>query len=49
MTPLDETDEQGDELQDQAITLELDNSVEEPAEDEAEPASQGKKAAQHFC
>ncbi|XP_068883450.1 centromere protein T isoform X3 [Aphelocoma coerulescens] len=41
MTPSDETDEQGDELQDQAIMLELDNSVEEPAEDEAgHPASQ---------
>lgn len=41
MTPLDETDESGDELQDQAIVLELDNSVEEPAEDEAgDPASQ---------
>ncbi|XP_048172570.1 centromere protein T [Corvus hawaiiensis] len=41
MTPSDETDEQGDELQDQAIMLELDNSVEEPSEDEAgHPASQ---------
>ncbi|KAM4767141.1 centromere protein T isoform 2-T2 [Cyanocitta cristata] len=41
MTPSDETDEQGDELQDQAIMLELDNSVEEPAEDEdGHPASQ---------
>lgn len=30
--------------------LELDNSVEESAEDEAEhPASQGKKTTQHFC
>uniref|UniRef100_A0A8C5TXM2 Centromere protein T n=1 Tax=Malurus cyaneus samueli TaxID=2593467 RepID=A0A8C5TXM2_9PASS len=37
MTPLNEADEQGDELEDQAIMLELDNSVEEPAEDEAEP------------
>lgn len=47
MTPLDETDEQGDELQDQAIMLELDNSVEEPAEDEAgHPASQGKELLQ---
>ncbi|XP_066050662.1 centromere protein T isoform X2 [Chamaea fasciata] len=36
MAPLDETDEQGDELQDQAIVLDLDSSVEEPAEDEAE-------------
>lgn len=50
MSPLNETDEQGDELQDQAVVLELDSLVEEPAEDEAEhPASQGKKAAQHFC
>ncbi|XP_010401754.4 LOW QUALITY PROTEIN: centromere protein T [Corvus cornix cornix] len=41
MTPSDETDEQGDELQDQAIMLELDNLVEEPSEDEAgHPASQ---------
>ncbi|XP_015495106.1 centromere protein T isoform X2 [Parus major] len=36
----DETDEQGDELQDQAIMLDLNSSVEEPAQDEAEqPAS----------
>lgn len=50
ISPINETDEQGDELQDQAIMLELDNSVEESAEDEAEhPASQGKKTAQHFC
>ncbi|XP_014111020.1 PREDICTED: centromere protein T isoform X2 [Pseudopodoces humilis] len=36
----DETDEQGDELQDQAIMLDLNSSVEEPSEDEAEqPAS----------
>uniref|UniRef100_A0A803VXJ5 Centromere protein T n=1 Tax=Ficedula albicollis TaxID=59894 RepID=A0A803VXJ5_FICAL len=41
MTPLNETDEQGGELQDQAVMLELNSSVEEPAEDEAEyPASQ---------
>ncbi|XP_030914344.1 centromere protein T [Geospiza fortis] len=41
MTPVDETDEQGDELQDQAMMLNLDSSVEEPAEDEAEyPASE---------
>ncbi|XP_056356538.1 centromere protein T isoform X1 [Oenanthe melanoleuca] len=41
MTPLNETDEQEGEPQDQAIMLELNNSVEEPAEDEAEhPASQ---------
>uniref|UniRef100_A0A8D2QPP6 Centromere protein T n=1 Tax=Zosterops lateralis melanops TaxID=1220523 RepID=A0A8D2QPP6_ZOSLA len=41
ISPINETDEQGDELQDQAIMLELDNSVEESAEDEAEhPASQ---------
>ncbi|XP_059713313.1 centromere protein T isoform X2 [Haemorhous mexicanus] len=41
MTPLNESDEQEDELQDQAIMLNLDSSVEEPAEDEAEqPASQ---------
>ncbi|KAI1235524.1 hypothetical protein IHE44_0002401 [Lamprotornis superbus] len=37
MTPLNETDEQEDELQDQAAMLELDSSLEEPAEDEAEP------------
>lgn len=50
MTPLNEFDEQGDELQDQAIMVNLDSSVEEPAEDEAEqPASQGKESAQHFC
>uniref|UniRef100_A0A8C9MTJ1 Centromere protein T n=1 Tax=Serinus canaria TaxID=9135 RepID=A0A8C9MTJ1_SERCA len=41
MTPLNEFGEQGDELQDQAIMVNLDSSVEEPAEDEAEqPASQ---------
>ncbi|RMC09211.1 hypothetical protein DUI87_14219 [Hirundo rustica rustica] len=41
MALLNETDEQDDELQDQAIMLELDSSVEEPAEDEAEhPTSQ---------
>ncbi|XP_053808587.1 centromere protein T isoform X1 [Vidua chalybeata] len=41
MTPLNETDEQGDELQDQAMVLNLDSSVEEPAEDEVEhPASE---------
>ncbi|CAN8186960.1 unnamed protein product [Coccothraustes coccothraustes] len=41
MTPLNEFDEQGDELQDQAMMLNLDSSVEEPAEDETEqPASQ---------
>lgn len=40
-TPVDETDEEGDELQDQAMMLNLDSSVEEPAEDEAEhPTSQ---------
>lgn len=50
MTPVDETDEQEDELQDQAMMLNLDSSVEEPAEDEAEhPESQGKESAQHFC
>lgn len=50
MTPLSETDEQEDELQDQAVMINLDSTVEEPAEDEVEhPASQGKEAAQHFC
>ncbi|XP_054496557.2 LOW QUALITY PROTEIN: centromere protein T [Agelaius phoeniceus] len=40
MSPVSET-EQGDELQDQAMMLNLDSSVEEPAEDEAEhPASE---------
>ncbi|XP_066413245.1 centromere protein T [Molothrus aeneus] len=40
MTPVSET-EQEDELQDQAMMLNLDSSVEEPAEDEAEhPASE---------
>ncbi|XP_058701752.1 LOW QUALITY PROTEIN: centromere protein T [Poecile atricapillus] len=40
MISLDESDEQGDELQDQAIMLDLNSSVEEPAQDEAEqPAS----------
>ncbi|KAF4802405.1 centromere protein T [Turdus rufiventris] len=37
MTPLSESDEQEDEPQDQAIMLELDDPVKEPAEDEAEP------------
>ncbi|KAM7040197.1 centromere protein T isoform 1-T1 [Acridotheres tristis] len=37
MTPLNEADEQEDELQNQAAMLELDSSLEEPAEDEAEP------------
>lgn len=50
MSPLSESDEQEDEQQDQAIMLELDGSVEEPAENEAEPpAVQGKEAVQHFC
>lgn len=50
MTPLSESDEQEDEPQDQAIMLELDDSVKEPAEDEAEPpAIQGEEAVQHFC
>ncbi|XP_074406970.1 centromere protein T isoform X4 [Zonotrichia albicollis] len=41
VTPVDEIDEQGDELQDQAMMLNLDSSVGEPAEDEAEqPESQ---------
>ncbi|KAM3665045.1 centromere protein T isoform 2-T2 [Ammospiza maritima maritima] len=41
VTPVDETDEQGDELQDQAMMLNLDSSVGEAAEDEAEqPESQ---------
>ncbi|XP_064578896.1 centromere protein T isoform X3 [Zonotrichia leucophrys gambelii] len=41
VTPVDETDEQGDEPQDQALMLNLDSSVGEPAEDEAEqPESQ---------
>lgn len=45
MTPLNESDEQGDELEDQAMMLNLDSSVEEPAEDEAEqPASQALPA-----
>ncbi|XP_041314579.1 centromere protein T isoform X6 [Pyrgilauda ruficollis] len=36
MTQLNETDEQGDELQDEAMMLNFENSVEEAAEDEAE-------------
>uniref|UniRef100_A0A674HMZ8 Centromere protein T n=1 Tax=Taeniopygia guttata TaxID=59729 RepID=A0A674HMZ8_TAEGU len=41
MTPLSETDEQEDELQDQAVMIHLDSTVEEPAEDEVEhPPSQ---------
>nr|XP_021396844.1 centromere protein T isoform X1 [Lonchura striata domestica] len=41
MTPLNEADEQEDILQDQAMTINLDSTVEEPAEDEVEhPASQ---------
>ncbi|RLW01248.1 hypothetical protein DV515_00008125 [Chloebia gouldiae] len=41
MTPLNDTDEQEDEVQDQAVTINLDGTVEEPAEDEVEhPASQ---------
>ncbi|XP_057889973.1 centromere protein T isoform X1 [Melospiza georgiana] len=41
VTPVDETDEQGDELQDQAMMLNLNSSVGEAAEDEAEqPESQ---------
>lgn len=50
MTPVNETSEQGVELQDQAMVLDLRNSETEPAEDEAEhPASRGKGAAQHCC
>ncbi|KAM7010980.1 centromere protein T isoform 3-T3 [Passerculus sandwichensis] len=41
VTPVDETDEEGDELQDQAMMLNLDSSVGEATEDEAEqPESQ---------
>lgn len=41
MTPVNEADEQEDALEDQPIMLEVDNSVEQPAEDEAEhPANQ---------
>ena len=44
MKPLKEAVEQADELQDQAIMVELDGPEEEPTEDEAEdPESEGKK------
>lgn len=44
MKPLKEAVEQADELEDQAIMVELDGPEEETAEDEAEdPESEGKK------